>query len=79
MRANLKLGDGRMTKNQTGDTTDDEVKLVQTSIYLHPGEINALDILMVQRRQATGQSVRRNQLIREAIQEYLKRQQQSNK
>ena len=46
--------------------------LVKLSLYLNPDEVDALDQLVMKRRRETGRSPRRNALIREAIQQYIK-------
>jgi hypothetical protein len=46
--------------------------LVKLSLYLIPDEVDALDQLVMKRRRETGRSPRRNALIREAIQQYIK-------
>lgn len=47
---------------------------IKLSLYLSPSEVNALDHLVIKQRSETGRSPRRNQLIREAVQAYLKKQ-----
>ena len=62
-----------MAQNTKLQPDIDEVKLIPTSFYLHPDELIALDELVLQRRRATGKAVRRNHIVREAIQVFLQR------
>ena len=65
-----------MARESNPKSDNHKVQLTQISVYLHPKEILSLDKLVLERRQAKGKAVRRNHLIREAIQEFLKRQQE---
>jgi hypothetical protein len=65
-----------MASGDGSNSDNDKVKLTQVSVYLHPNELLSLDELALERRRATGEAVRRNHLIREAIQEFLKREQE---
>jgi hypothetical protein len=65
-----------MANDDDSNSDNDKVKLTQISVYLHPDELFSLDELVLERRKATGEAVRRNHLIREAIQEFLKQQQE---
>jgi hypothetical protein len=57
----------------TGKPKPKERDLIKLSLYLTPSEVNSLDRLVMKQRSETGRSPRRNQLIREAVQEYLRK------
>ena len=50
-------------------------RLIKMSLYLYPHQIDALDDIVKKRRKETGKTPRRNALIQEAIDAWLKTQQ----
>jgi metal-responsive CopG/Arc/MetJ family transcriptional regulator len=65
-----------MVRDSGKKRTGEELK--QISVYLHPDELISLDELVLEKRKANREvAVRRNDLIREAIQEFIQREQQA--